>query len=682
MAEQKIEMRFTGSGGQGVILASIIFADAAILEGRNALQSQSYGPEARGGTSKAETIIGSHDLDYSKVTTPDFLLSLNQDSLNKYCTEIKDTTVVMIDSSLTIPESLKGHNVVALPILSTARDTIGKSMVANIVAVGAINATLGLFPEEILQEAVKAHIPAGTEQLNMLALKEGERIAQARQEAGEAFRIRCPRLMNRIVTADQAASMIEDGFTVAVSGFTPSGCPKAVTKELARQAKEGRNVKITLLSGASTGEEIDSTLAEAGVIAKRAPYITSKVLRKTLNDTGVLYQDAHLGDMAQNTRYGFYGHVDIALIEACAITEDGGIVPTTAIGASDTFVKMADKVIVEMNLTQPAELEGLHDIYPQNDPPARQPIPITSVDQRIGDTCIHCDPEKIAAVVISEVVEMPRALAKPDEVSQKIADNIVAFLEEEKKAGRLSADVLPLQSGVGNVANAVLAGLKASDFTHLNFYSEVMQDAILDLIDCGKADYCSATSVCLSREYMDRFMENLSFYKRHVVLRDSEVSNNGEVIRRLGVIAMNTAIEADIYGNVNSSHMMGTRVYNGIGGSCDYARGAALTIFMTASTAKDGKISSIVPMVTHVDSCEHDVDVIVTEQGLADLRGLAPKERVERIIENCAHPDYRPLLWDYYHRALEKCGPVQTPHLLKECFSFHTRFEETGTMLK
>ena len=154
------------------------------------------------------------------------------------------------------------------------------------------------------------------------------------------------------------------------------------------------------------------------------------------------------------------------------------------------------------------------------------------------------------------------------------------------------------------------------------------------------------------------------------------------MIRRLGVIAMNTAVEADIYGNVNSSQMNGTTVYNGIGGSGDYARNSSISIFMTNSVAKNGAISSIVPMVTHVDHTEHDVDVLVTEQGYADLRGLSPKERAVRIIENCAHPNYRPQLRAYFEAACAACHDSQTPHLLDRCFSFHQRLRETGTMLE
>ena len=498
-------------------------------------------------------------------------------------------------------------------------------------------------------------------------------------------RFRCAALRGRVMSAQEAALLIEDGSTVAVSGFTPSGCPKMVPLAIAEQVRSGqRKLRLTLLSGASTGPELDSAWGELGIIARRLPYMTSKELRRSVNGGGpvpVAYTDVHIGEVAQNARLGFYGKIDTAIIEAAAITEDGGIVPTTALGCSQTYIDLAERVIVELNLAQPAALEGLHDIYHVGDPPYRGPIPLCGVGERIGSPYLRCPTEKIAAVVIGEAEEHPRPLAPEDEVSRAIAAHIVRFLEGEKAAGRLSADVLPLQSGVGSVANAVLLGLKNASFEHLCFFSEVMQDGILDLIDAGKADFASATSLSLSETGMARLLGDLEHYRDKLVLRDSEISNSAELIRRLGVIAMNTAVEADLYGNVKSSHMGGTSIYNGTGGSGDYARNASISIFMTNSVAKGGRISSIVPMVTHVDHCEHDVDVLVTEQGYADLRGLSPKERAVRIIENCAHPLYRPLLRDYFEAACAATHGAQTPHLLDRCFGFHENLRLRGSML-
>ena len=500
-------------------------------------------------------------------------------------------------------------------------------------------------------------------------------------------RIRNNRLKEKVCGAEEAAALFQDGDTLAVSGFTPSGCPKAIPLAIAeRIRKSGETLRLTLLTGASTGPELDETLGPLGIIARRYPYITSAGMRKAVNGkiqgVDAAYADRHLGFMARDTRNGVFGKVDYAVIEAVSITEEGYIIPTTALGCSQAFIDCAEKVIVEVNVTMPEALEGFHDIVQRSGEEAKKPLMLERVDQRIGKPYLVCPEERIAAVVLSRQPEHPRSFADPDENSQAIAANIIRLLQQDIEAGRLDPNGIVMQSGVGGVANAVLKGLLASDLKHLSFYSEVMHDGIIDLIDAGKADFCSATSMSLSPEGMKRLLANLERYRDKLVLRDSEVSNSGDAINRLGVIAVNTAIEADIYGNVNSSHMNGTSMYNGIGGSGDYARSARLTIFVTNSTAKNGDISCIVPMVTHVDHTEHDVDVIVTEQGCADLRGLAPKERASLIIENCAHPVYRPQLRKYYEDALAACGGVQTPHLLGRCFDFHLRLQQTGSMLE
>ncbi|MCL2495825.1 MAG: acetyl-CoA hydrolase/transferase family protein [Clostridiales bacterium] len=502
---------------------------------------------------------------------------------------------------------------------------------------------------------------------------------------GHQERIRCRALQDKVITAAAAAAMIQDGMLVGTSGFTPSGYPKAIPLALAKRVKEsGEQVKIAVMTGASVGVELDDVLTEAGIMVRRSPYQTSKTLRKSLNTAGgVEFFDEHLSRHTQNVRYGFYGEMDFAIVEACAITEDGHIVPTTSVGASPSFVQAAKKVLVELNIAQPLALEGMHDIYIPAKPPACLPIPLKRVTDRIGTPYIPCGPEKIVGIVISDIPDEVRPLNEPDDTAEAIAGHITEFLGREVRAGRLPKDLLPIQSGVGSVANAVLFNLAHSEFENLEFFSEVIQDAAFDLLDSGKFVVASGTALTPSPKCLKRFYDNIEFYRQRIILRPQEVSNNPEIARRLGVIAMNTAIEADIYGNVNSTHIMGTRLMNGIGGSGDFARSAYLSIFMTASTAKGGNISSIVPMCSHVDHTEHDVYVIATEQGLADLRNTSPRERALKIIHNCAHPDYRPLLLDYYQRALAatKNGACHTPHLLSEALSWHERFNQTGAML-
>lgn len=495
-------------------------------------------------------------------------------------------------------------------------------------------------------------------------------------------RIRCKELLEKVVSADEAAAMIKDGMNVGTSGFTPSGYPKAVPLALAKQVEEGRKVKINLWTGASVGEELDGALTRVGAINKRLPYQTNKEIRKALNSPAINYQDQHLSHTPQQVRYGFFGNLDVAIVEACAITEDGNIVPTTSLGNTPTYVQEADFVIVEVNTSQPKELEGMHDVYIPLDPPNRQPIPLVNAGDRIGTTYIPCDPEKIKAIVITDIPDKVRPLGDIDEDSKKIGENLVAFFKQEVAAGRLPKNLLPLQSGVGSVANAVLAGLLDSDFENLEFYSEVIQDSAMDLVDAGKFKVCSGTSLTPSIEGLKRFKDNIDFYSKKLILRPQEISNNPEIARRIGTISINTAIEADIYGHVNSTHIMGTKMMNGIGGSGDFTRSAYLSIFTTGSLAKDGKISSIVPMVSHVDHTEHDVCVIVTEQGVADLRNKSPRERALEIINNCAHPDFKDDLMAYYEEALAATKGAHTPHILSKAHDFHLRFLETGTMRK
>ncbi|WP_304487907.1 acetyl-CoA hydrolase/transferase C-terminal domain-containing protein, partial [Dyella sp. ASV21] len=272
------------------------------------------------------------------------------------------------------------------------------------------------------------------------------------------------------------------------------------------------------------------------------------------------------------------------------------------------------------------------------------------------------------------------AFAPPDETSRQIADNLIDFFRHEIAKGRLGPQLLPLQSGVGNIANAVLAGLSAGGFRGLTAYTEVIQDGMLDMLAKGVLDVASATSFSLSPAGIEQFLANIDYFRKRIILRTQEISNHPELVRRLGCIAMNGMVEADIYGNINSTHVAGTSIINGIGGSGDFARNGFLSCFLTPSTAKNGAISCIVPMASHVDHTEHDVSVVVTEQGLADLRGLSPRQRAKVIIERCAHPSYRPMLQDYFDRAMHDSRGKHTPHLLREALSWHQRFLDTGDM--
>lgn len=497
--------------------------------------------------------------------------------------------------------------------------------------------------------------------------------------------IQNPLLLQRLMSAEAAAALIPAGAHVGMSGFTGAGYPKTVPQALAaRIAAEnaaGREFRIGLWTGASTAPELDGALAKVNGVEMRLPYQSDPTSRKRINAGEMEYTDIHLSHVAQYVWFGFFGKLDFAVIEVAGILPDGRLIPSTSVGNNKTWLDQADKIILEVNRRQPAALEGMHDIYYGTQrPPHRIPIPLTQVSDRIGEPYLRCDLSKVVAVVETEQGDRNSVFAKPDAVSRSIAGHLIEFLQQEVQRGRLTPALLPLQSGVGNIANAVLDGLNEGPFEGLTAYTEVLQDGMLAMLRSGKLSFASATALSLSPAAAAEFEANIEFYRSRILLRPQEISNHPELIRRLGLIAMNAMIEADIYGNVNSTHIMGSSIMNGIGGSGDFARNAYLSIFMTPSTAKDGAISCIVPMVSHVDHTEHDVQIIVTEHGLADLRGLSPKERATLVIERCAHPDYRPALRDYVARARAGAPGLHTPHLLDEAFAWHTRYLRHGTM--
>ena len=485
----------------------------------------------------------------------------------------------------------------------------------------------------------------------------------------------------KFITADEAAALVQHDDNVGFSGFTPAGCPKVVPGAIARRAEAehaaGRPFKIGMFTGASTGDRLDGALARAEAVKFRTPYQSNKDMRTGINAGTNPYFDMHLSMVAQELRYGFLGKVDVAIVEAADVTEDGEIVPTCGVGILPTICRLADKIIVELNDKHPKEIRGMHDLAEPLDPPHRREIAIYSPSDRVGATYIKVDPAKIVGVVRTSEPNDEGGFAPLEEVTQAIGNNVAQFLVSEMEAGRLPKEFLPLQSGVGNVANAVLGALGDNEkIPAFNVYTEVIQDAVIALMKKGRVKFASGCSLSVTRPVIQDIYANLDFFKDKLLLRPQEYSNNPEVVRRLGIITINTALEADIFGNINSTHVNGTRMMNGIGGSGDFARNGYLSIFTTPSTAKEGKISAFVPMVSHLDHSEHSVKIIITEYGIADLRGKSPRQRAEEIIEKCVHPDYKPLLREY----LELGVKGQTPQDLACAFAFHQEVAASGDM--
>lgn len=484
-----------------------------------------------------------------------------------------------------------------------------------------------------------------------------------------------------LLTTAEAAALVKHGDMVGFSAFTSASAPKSISRAIALRARAehatGRPFQIGVITGASTGPSLDGELARAEAEYFRAPFQTDPDLRRSINAGKVRFVDMHLSGVAKAVRTGVFGRVHWAIVEACDIEADGTIVLTSSVGVSPTLVHSADRVLIELNREHPAALRGIHDIYEPADPPHRRPIPITGVFDRIGSPVLKIDPRKIAGIVESRHDDEILAFSEASDVTRRIGENVAGFLAAELRAGRIPREFLPLQSGVGDIANSVLGALGAHpDIPVFDMYSEVLQDSVFALMRSGKIRHASSVSITATTPVRKEIYANLDFYRQHMVLRPQEITNHPEVIQRLGVIAVNTALECDLFGNVNSTHVLGRSLMNGIGGSGDFTRNGWLSIFTCPSTQKGGKISTVVPQVSHVDHNEHSVSVLVTEHGVADLRGKSPTERMRLVIENCAHPDFREILRDY--SRLAKDG--HTPQTLSRAFALHEQFALTGDM--
>ena len=507
-------------------------------------------------------------------------------------------------------------------------------------------------------------------------------------------RIRKSSLHAKITTVDQVIPLFKNGMNLGWSGFTPAGYPKMVPIALADHVEKHQlqgKLKFNLFIGASVGAETEDRWAALDMIDRRWPYQTGKNIQAGINEGRIRMGDRHLSMFAQDLGYGFYtkdngGRLDIGIIECSAITENGELVLTASCGAVPEIAQIADRFIIEINTSIPS-FEGLHDIIDPVNPPRRLPYLISRVDDRAGSPYVRIDTDRIVAIVESDRPDNGRSFSEQDDTSAAIANNIIDFFSAEVKAGRLPKNLLPLQSGVGSIANAVIGGLAAGPFTGLKVWTEVLQDTMLDFFDSGKLDFASTVSLSFSKEGFKRFYANWDKYSSKVLMRQLSIANHPEPIRRLGCIAMNTPIEFDIYAHANSTLVGGTRMINGIGGSGDFLRNAYLSIMHTPSarpTKTDPTgITCVVPHVPHVDHTEHDLDVMVTEQGLADLRGLDPKTRAQCIIDNCAHPDYKPLLQDYLDRATKDCLARKAghePQMLDRVFKMQVNLAKQGTM--
>jgi len=482
---------------------------------------------------------------------------------------------------------------------------------------------------------------------------------------------------------EEAAALVRHGATVAFSGFTQAGTAKAVPRAIAERARSlhaaGEPFKIRVITGGAGGPSLDEVLARAEAISWLVPLQNTPTLRVQINREEVEYMDLHLSAVSRMVRAGFLGKVDLAVIEATDITPEGRVYLSSSIGASPTFLETAEKVIIELNRYHSRRLPEMADILISPPVPHRPPLPIHDPLTKVGYPYAVVDPAKVVGIVeTNEPDDIVSAGGGGGAVSRRIAAHVVNFLVEEIHAGHVPGEFLPLQVGVGPVATGVLVALAQNPFIPpFKMYTLSILDAVVDLMEQGKVTAASATSLSVTPDVARRVYDNMDFFAPRIVLRPQEISNDGGVVRRLAVIALNSALEVDIYGNVNASHVYGTDIVNGIGGSGEFTRNSFLSIIMCPSISLGGRISNVVPMCPHIDSNEHSVQVIVTEQGLADLRGLGPMQRAKLIIENCAHPAYREPL----HKYIEGSRMGHIRHNLDTCYEWHINLMEQGTMV-
>jgi len=466
--------------------------------------------------------------------------------------------------------------------------------------------------------------------------------------------------------AESAADRVADDATVLVSGFGSVGYPKAVPLAL---ADSGRDLSLTVVSGGSVGPEIDEALVEADAIARRYPYQARHTVRDAVNNGSVAFSDRHIYSLGDKVEFGGLVDPDVAVVEAATVGEDW-LVPSTSVGQTPAYLNSVDQVIVEVNHAQPTSLADIHDIHRPGQPPEREPIPLSYPGERIGDARVKFDPDALVSVVETDTRDEPYEFRDPTDDDCAIAANLQSFLEREVDRRLIFEESVRLQFGVGSLGNALMGALADADFGNrdLVYFGEVIQDGLLDLLDEEKLKSASATSLALSADGQDRLFEHSDRYAEDIVLRPADISNRPGLIDRFGIVAVNSALEVDIYGHANSTHVNGSQMLNGIGGSGDFTRNAPISVIALPSTAADGDISRVIPMVPHVDHTEHDIDIVVTEQGVADLRGTSPRERARLLVDECAHPDYQPKLWGYLESVGDSGG--NTPHDLDRAFDW------------
>lgn len=461
-------------------------------------------------------------------------------------------------------------------------------------------------------------------------------------------RIRNSELEGKLTDEESAVRKhIITAHSIAFGGMGGQSVPKLIPRAMLEQKDELDGKALTILTGGGGTASFEKAMNNIDV-ARRYYYLSGKDFREKVNEGKAKFFDFWVGEYSHMIRRRLVPSsdgIDVTVIEVTGIGENGEIIPSLSVDTSMAMVQASKKVILEINTEKPV-LRGLHDMYLSS---IGEPIPITGVLDRAGKPYLTIPESKIAAIVMGNTREEEAgSYSSVSAGDLVIAERISAVVDEELSKEKFP---IPLQLGAGPIASAVIEKM---DREQLDIWSEIIPSRWTSFIG-SKVKGISASAIYTlpgEQKYTDAFLEGYSDFGGEIILRTNEITNSSEVIARLGLIAVQQAISMDIFGAANVSHI-GGKIYNGVGGSGDFTRSARTTILALSSATSNGKFSKIVPMLPNVDIPKQDIDIVVTDQGSADLRGLSPVERARLIIERCSHPNFREDLSSYLEKALK-----------------------------
>jgi len=484
-------------------------------------------------------------------------------------------------------------------------------------------------------------------------------------------------LLDKVMDAEDAVRKFVAGSkAIAISGMTGTGYPKVVPRAMSEYVERaGERFDVVVYGAGTVGVDLEEYLSRIGVRRRFPIGASAEVTRKLVNSREFEAYDMWLTEYSRWLRDDVltrrFSGIDIAIVEATGVTEEG-LVLGTSVDAIPVFIEKAGGVIVELSLVKPYML-GLHDIYV---PRINEVIPVRSVLDRIGDRVVKVPKSKVMAVVPSTIDDQRGAYSPGGDIDRRVVENIVDFLSKEASEDpNLRTDYVTLQPAAGPIASLLADRIHEIGFS-LSIWGEIASVRWLKTLS-GNVKAISGSAIYTlpgDERLREEFYESIDEFKDRVVLRPQAISNSPEIISRFYHINVQQAIEVDVYGQVNITYI-GDRFIVGVGGSGDHAKASYITIVALPSITGSG-LPRVVPLVYHVDLVDHDVDIIVTDQGWADLRGLSPLEKARAIIEECAHPSYKDILWDYLETVVKKTG--HRPVDLRKAVEFREKLFASG----